>query len=167
MACLGVHFALSNDDVVALLSRPSDAERLTLVQEDIEERYFEEPRVYIAQSDKAWDAMHRALSDGLLGYDGGQYPLNHVVLGGQPLYAQDDYIISLKTPDQVKDVAVAIASITEEQFRERYNSIDPGEYGFDLTDEDFQYTWEWFQDVRVLFQTAASESRHVLFTADQ
>ncbi len=67
----------------------------------------------------------------------------------------------------MKDVAAAIASITEEQFKERYNSIDPDEYGFDLTDEDFQYTWEWFQEVRTLYQTATAENRHVLFTADQ
>jgi hypothetical protein len=167
MTCLGVHFALSDDDAAALLSKPSDEERLALIQEDIEERYFEEPHTYVAQSDKAWDAMHRVLSDGLLSYDGGQYPLNHVVLGGQPLYDQDDYIISLKTPEQVKDVAAAIANITEAQFKERYNSIDPDEYGFDLTDKDFQYTWKWFQKVRILYQTAASENRHVLFTADQ
>jgi hypothetical protein len=34
-------------------------------------------------------------------------------------------------------------------------------------DEDFAYTWEWFQDVRRLYQRAAAEGRHVLFTADQ
>jgi len=167
MACLGVHFALSSDDVAALLSKSNDEERLTFVQEEIEERYFEAPCTHIAQSDKAWDAMHRALSDGLLSYDGGHYPLSHVVLGGQPLYDEDDYIISLKTPDQVRDVAAAIAGITQEQFREKYDAIDPEEYGFDLTDEDFQYTWEWFQEVRALYQTAAAEGRHVLFTADQ
>lgn len=167
MGCLGVHFALSSDDVATLLSKPDDQDRLMYLQEEIEERYFEEPQTYIAQSDKAWDAMHRALSDGLLDYDGGTYPLNHVVLGGQPLYAQDDYIISLKTPKQVKDVAAAVADMTQAQFRDRYNAIDPEEYGLELTDEDFQYTWEWFQEVRRLYQTAASEDRHVLFTADQ
>lgn len=167
MAYLGVHFALSSDDVALLLSKQSDDERLALVQENIEVRYFEESRTYLAQSDKAWDAMHRALSEGPLSYDGGKYPLNHVVLGGQPLYDEDDYIISLKTPEQVKDVALALASLEKDQFRERYNAIDPEEYGFDLTDEDFQYTWEWFQEVRTLYQTAASEGRHVLFTADQ
>ena len=167
MGCLGVHFALSEDDVASLLSKPDDHQRLTYVQEEIEERYFEEPCTYIAQSDKAWDAIQRALADGLLSYAGGEYPLNHVVLGGQPLYSQDDYIISLKTPEQVKDAAAAIASITQEQFRDRYDAIDPAEYGLDLTDEDFHYTWEWFQEVRALYERAASESRHVLFTADQ
>lgn len=167
MSCLGVHFALSGDDVALLLSKQNDEERLTLIQDEFEERYFEEPGRYIAQSDKAWDAMHRALSDGLLSYDGGQYPLNHVVLGGQPLFSEDDYIISLKTPEQARDVALAIAGLTREQFRERYDAINPEDYGVDLTDEDFQYTWEWFQEVRTLYQTAASEGRHVLFTVDQ
>src|SRR5688572_30022236 len=113
MACLGVHFALSDDDVTALLSKRSDAERLAHIQEDIEERYFDESSIYFAQSDKAWDAMHRALSDGLLSYDGGEYPLNHVVLGGQALYGEDDYIVSLKSPQQVKDVAAAVAKVTQ------------------------------------------------------
>jgi hypothetical protein len=167
MGCLGVHFALSDDDVASLLSKSTDEDRLNYIQEEIEERYFEEPLIYIAQSDKAWDAMHRALTDGLLTYDGGEYPLSHVVLGGQPLYGQDDYIISLKTPDQVKDVAAVVAGITQDQFRELYNAIDPEKYGLDLTDEDFQYTWDWFQDVCVLYRTAASENRHVVFTADQ
>ena len=167
MACLGVHFALSSEDVALLLSKQSDQQRLTFIQQDIEERYFELHGRYTAESDKAWDAMHRALTDGLLSYSGGQYPLNHVVLGGQSLYDEDDYIISLKTPEQVRDVALAIEGLTQEQFRKRYHAINPEEYGFVLTDEDFQYTWDWLQPVRTLYRTAASEGRHVLFTADQ
>jgi hypothetical protein len=42
--------------------------------------------------------MHRSLANGLLEYDGGSYPLNHVVLDGLPLYGQDDYIIVKLTP---------------------------------------------------------------------
>jgi hypothetical protein len=68
MSCLGVHFALSDDDVAALLSKQSDADRLAMLKE-IEDRYFVEPRLHMAESDKAWDAMHRSLADGLLDYD--------------------------------------------------------------------------------------------------
>lgn len=167
MSCLGVHFALTDDDVRELLTRSSDAERLKFLQEELEVRYFEEPQTFIAESDKAWDAMHRALTDGLLNYDGGEYPLSHVVLGGQSIYGGDDYIMSLKTPAQVKDIAAAILQYTQEQFRARYDSIDPGRYGLALSGEDFSYAWEWFQGVRQLYQIAASEGRHVLFSADQ
>lgn len=43
----------------------------------------------------------------------------------------------------------------------------PEDYGFDLTDADFEYTWKWLQEVVRLYQTAADESRYILFTADQ
>ncbi len=167
MSCLGVHFALTEEDATTLLLKATDADRLEFVQEDIEERYFDDDRIYVAQSDKAWDAMHRGLAGGPLRYEGGDYPLNLAVIGGDPLYGAGDYIMSLKTPSQVKVVAAALASLTHDQFRQRYQSIDSEDYGFDLTDEDFEYTWNWLQEVTRLYQTAAAEGRHVLFTADQ
>ena len=111
--------------------------------------------------------MHRVLADGHLSWDGGKYPLNHAVLAGELLYTQTDYIISLKSPEQVRDIAVALPAITEEAFRERYFTIDAESYGSPLTEQDLAYTWEWFQGVRRLYRRAASEGRHVLFTADQ
>ena len=167
MGCLGVHFAISADDVQKLKSISDEQERLDHLKEEIEEFYFDESPHFVAESDKAWDAMHRTLSDGKLSWDGGTYPLNHAVLGGELLYTDSDYIMSLKSPDQVREVAVALASIDESQFRSRYFAIDATDYGFDLSEEDFGYTWEWFQNVRELFSRAASEQRYVLFTADQ
>jgi hypothetical protein len=52
--------------------------------------------------------MHRTLADGELAWEGGDYPLNHTVLAGRLLYTGDDYIMSLKTPAQMKDVAAAL-----------------------------------------------------------
>ncbi len=111
--------------------------------------------------------MHRALSDGQLSWDGGEYPLNHTVLAGELLYTDSDYIMSLKTPNQVRDIAAALPAITEEEFRRRYSAIDAESYGSPLSDEDFRYTWDWFQGVRDLYTRAAKEGRFVLFTADQ
>lgn len=167
MSCLGVHFALTEAEVAQLRAFTNEAELLDHVVEDIEVTYFEHYREYLAQSDKAWDAMHRVLADGELTYSGGEYPLSHVVLGGEILYSGDDYIMSLKTPDQVRDIAAALPAISEAEFRKRYDAIDPTEYGFPKSDVDFDYTWAWFQDVRTLYQRAATDGRYVLFTADQ
>lgn len=167
MSCLGVHFALSETDVAALRAFDDDQERLSFLQENLEERYMAEPKTYAAESDKSWDAMHRALSDGKLSWDGGAFPLNHAVLGGESLYTGDDYIMSLKTPAQVQVIASALRELTQEDFRARYNRIDRDSYDSELGDEDFAYTWDWFQEVRALFSRAAAEKRHVLFTADQ
>ena len=166
MSCLGVHFALSEEEVANLRSKPDNESRLEYLQEEVEETYFEKHPDLLAENDKSWDAMHRTLTDGKLSWDNGKYPLNHVIMGGEPLYSDDDYIISLKTPKQVQDIAAALPSVTEAEFRKRYFAIDES-YGFPLSEEDFGYTWENFQSVRELFLRAASKNRYVLFTADQ
>lgn len=167
MSCLGVHMALTEEDVAALRWVEDEQQRLTFFQEEIEEFYFTDPKTYVAESDKAWDAIHRTLTNGTLTCDEGAYPLSHVVLGGESLYSQPDYIMSLKNPQHARDIAAALRGISEVEFRKGYNAIDPTDYGHDLTDEDFDYTWPWFQNVRDLYRHAASEGRYVLFTADQ
>jgi len=167
MSCLGVHFSLSEKEVHKLKSFKKDDARLEYLQEDIEETYMDEHEDRTAQTDKSWDAMHRALADGDLSYKTGPYPLRLTVIGGEPIYSAGDYIMSLKTPSEVQDVATALSAITKEDFRKRYDTIDEGKYGFPRTDEDFDYTWEWFTGVVTFYQKAAEEKRWVLFTADQ
>jgi hypothetical protein len=166
MGCLGAHFALTQEEVAGLQAIENEQERLEHLVE-VEEDYFSNFRDYLAESDKAWDAMHRALADGEMTWDGGEYPLNHVVLGSELLYTGSDYIMSLKTPEQVRDVAAALPGITESEFRRRYFAINPDSYGFPISEDDFQYTWDWFQGVRDLYLRAAKETRYVLFSADQ
>jgi hypothetical protein len=167
MSCLGVHFALTEKEVTQLRSLKDEPARLEHLQEVIEATYFGEYPDLKAESDKAWDAMHRTLADGRLTWDGGAYPLNHVVLAGELLYTNPDYIMSLKTPQQVRDIATALPAITEAEFRRRYYVIDARNYSTPLSEEDFGYTWDWFQGVRDLYTRAAKEGRFVLFTADQ
>jgi hypothetical protein len=167
MSCLGVHFALTEREVAHLRSLDDEQDRLEYVQEVIEEHYLNHEKQFAAESDKSWDAMHRALADGEMSWDGGDYPLNHTVLAGELLYTDSDYIMSLKTPEQVRDIAAALAGITETEFRRRYDAIDPKSYGSPLTDEDFRYTWDGFLGVRDLYTRAAQAGRFVLFTADQ
>jgi len=94
-----------------------EQERLEHIQEVIEEHYLSHEKQFAAESDKSWDAMHRAFSDGEMSWDGGDYPLNHTVLAGELLYTDSDYIMSLKTPKQVRDIAAALSGITEADFR--------------------------------------------------
>jgi hypothetical protein len=167
MAFLGVLFSLDEKTVSKLKSFKSDEDRLEFLQEDIEESIMENEPERFAEFDKSWDALHRSLTDGKFEWKNGTFPLNHVILGGQQIYHEDDYIMSLKTPEQVKQIAEAVVAISEEDLRKGYNKINSNDYGFDLTDEDFEYTWTWFQDSLDFWKKAASENRFVLFTADQ
>ena len=167
MGCLGVHFALTADEAAMLKSFIADEERLEYVTDEVEEAYFADHEELMAQSDKAWDGMHRTLTDGRFAYDNGTYPLSHVIMGGEVVYGKSDYIMVLKTPSQVKDVARAVSPITEDEFKARYRKIDQRHCDWSLSEEDCDYTWDWFQGVRDLFQRAADKNRYVLFTASQ
>lgn len=167
MSCLGVHFALTVEEVSLLRGQPDGEIRVNFVKEVFEDVYLVEESPYAAESAKAWDAMDRAMTmklDDSLDPDG---LLRYLVVDGESLNSDEDYILSLKTPDQVVLLATIIENIDISAFRNRYFMIDPAEYGEPLSEEDFQYTWEWFQCVRDLFRTAADSKRYVLFTVDQ
>ena len=167
MACLGVLFSLDEKTVLKLKSFGSDKDRLFFLQEEIEETIMENDPERFAELDKSWDALHRSLTDGKLEWNNGSFPLNHVILGGELLYHEDDYIMSLKTPEQTKKIADAIEEISDKDLRIGYKKISSSDYGFDLTDDDFEYTWTWFQNSKDFWKKAASENRFVLFTVDQ
>jgi hypothetical protein len=164
MSCLGVHFVLTDADVATLIDLESDEARLAYVRDVLEERELGGPGA--AESDKAWDAMHRVLADGELTLEGGEYPLSHVVLGGQSLYDGEDFLMTLKTADEVRDIAQALRELSEEEFRLRYAGLG-ADYDGDAGEDDLVYTWEWFQGVRDLYLLAAESGKSVLFTADQ
>ena len=105
MSCRGALFALNEGDVEALRALDERA-RVHHVTDVLEER--EQGGPWAAETDKAWDAIQRCFSGGVLAWEGGEYPLNHVILCGESLYTGGDSILSLKTPAQVRDIAAKV-----------------------------------------------------------
>lgn len=164
MGCRGVHFALTDNDEKELLERAgNDDAILELLKEEIEERWDEQ---WLQETDKAWDAIHRCLTDGTLEIED-KSPRHMCILGGRQMYSGNDYIISYLTPAQVEQVAESIHKITVEDFREQYYKIDEDNYGVDLGEEDFGYTWEYFVDLKAFFAKASAANRPVVFSVDQ
>ena len=164
MGCRGVHFALNEVQYKRVISARSDNELVDIIQEDIEEAWDED---WLHETDKAWDAIHRCLTDGKLSFDNGKSPLSTVVIGGNNLYKGDDYIISLVPPENVRSVAELLASIDKAKLKEGYELIDQSDYDGEIGEEDFEYTWEWFKGLPKLFSKAAEAGRAVIFTVDQ
>jgi hypothetical protein len=163
MSALGVHFAVTPAKGRELLAAKSDRKLMGLI-EALEETW-EKP--FVVESDKAWDAIHRCLTDGSLLYVSGEYPLNHCICGGRQLHRGRDYTASFVSARQVKDVAAALTRVTKAWMRRRYSQIDPEEYDeVEMGDEDFDYTWTNFLDVRRFYKKAAKAGRAVLFTVD-
>jgi hypothetical protein len=166
MACRGIHFSLDEPTALAVLSIEDEQERLQYILQRIEEDYFSHHPEWLAETDKAWDWIHRVLTDGDLNWNNGTYPLNHVVMGGERLYSKSDWIISLKTPKQVADAAVELRKLTESSFREKFFLLDEFEIEHSY-DEDCKYSWVWFQSLREFWLRAAAEGRFVLFSVSQ
>jgi len=160
---LGRHFALSEADLNSVKELALTTALVEFISNDVEERYTEE---WFGDTDKAWDAIHRAFNDSALDYRF-ETPLQGVILGGEPLYGGDDYVVSLKTADEVRKINDALQPITREDFEMAYRRIDPEQYGFPLSDDDLDYSWHWLGDLKSFYARAAAARRAVIFTTDQ
>lgn len=166
MSCIGVLFAVESPVVDELRKFDNDDDLLDYLQTTIEEDFFENHPDWLCDIGKAWDAMHRCLTDGDVGWNNGTFPLNHVILGGEQLYEENDYIVSLKDTEQVAEIAAALAKVTPVDFRRGYDRIDPAHYDGPYGLDDFQITWDEFESVVDFYQHASEAKRLVLFTVD-
>jgi hypothetical protein len=172
MSCLGVFFGI-DEKTAQSLEEIKRTDIVNYVRQNIEEVYFEKYENQVAEIDKAWDAVQRALSENEFepGIVKGTYPSNMIVLGGKILYGdkngEDDYIISLKNPVEVSDIYKFLSELHKSRFRELYFQIDEETYGFDVDEQDFEYTWEWLEGTVDFWKNAADKKLSVIFTVDQ
>ena len=163
MGCLGGFRAITKEELDKLRAVPR-ADRVPDYLDEME-------TVDIYDVDKAWDAMHRALCGSELKFGNNPAPGCWVVLGGEVLRGdreeEDDYLVILKTPEQVREVSRFLQGLTEEAFRKLYFAMDPEAYGFPLDEEDFAYTWENLSGSRPFWHSAAEKGLWVLFDVDQ
>jgi hypothetical protein len=158
-------FALNDEQEAALMATRTDEEVRTFVDEVEEGDWDGEP--LDCETDKAWDAMHRCLSDGTLGCGRRASPLDMAVLGGCHHYEGEDYVVAHLRAHEVIQVAAALETVDKVWMRQRYDQIDPADYQGFLNDEDFDYTWYYFEEVRDFYRQAAAAKRPVIFTVDQ
>ena len=160
---LGMHFAISYDQAMKLLKCRSDEELTAMVGEEIEEAATEEDSF---GTDKAWDAIHRCLSNGTLDVRQGTRPLNMAIFGGNILNKGQDYFVVLLTPTEVKQVADALGQVTEEWMKKKYFDQKFPDYD-EKSQEDWEYTWGSFEGLPQFFAAAAARKQHVIFTVSQ
>ena len=163
MSCLGGFRAITKEELDKLRSVP----RADRVPDYLDEMEQEDS----CDLDKAWDAIHRALTNGKLEFGGKNPPGCWVILGGEALRGdregEEDYIVTCKNPHQAKRIYQFLQELTEEAFCKLYFAIDPEEYGFELSEEDFEYTWYYLSDSIPFWKNAAEKQLWVLFDVDQ
>jgi hypothetical protein len=166
MACRGAFFALRSSEKDHLLALTSDEKRLGYVQDEIEAAWDE---AHLLELDKAWDAIHRCLTDGTLTVSRCSSPLGKLILGGMQLYSDtQSYIINLTESSELSEISTALKAVTKEWLKERYDQLRntnyPQEY---ISEQDWEYTWDWFSGIPAFVDRSAEEGRCIIFTVDQ
>jgi Domain of unknown function (DUF1877) len=161
MSCLGVHFSFPAAQGGGLWDGDEAARAFVA---ELEERW---DTYYLQETDKAWDAIHRCLSDGTLKWSAGDWPLCGAILGGEHMYLGSDFIICFIDDEDITEIAGALDEVTQPWFRERYFGLAARGYEGPVSEPDFDYTWHWFELMRAFFRKTADEGRHMVFTADQ
>jgi hypothetical protein len=167
MSRRGTFYAVTPEEAQQLLSLVGNDAALATAALDL--YTMERQRAhFIAGIDKSWDAMHRCLTDGTLhGIGRGTTPLSWCVLGGRNLHAGKEFIVCYVTPEQVEQVSDALDEISVAALVANYRKLPDTDYRGSYGDEDFQYTWDYFTNVRNLYSKAADAGRGVVFVLDQ
>lgn len=149
-----------------VFSLTSNAERLEYIQEGIEAAWDEE---HSLETDKAWDAIHRCLTDGNLTLAATDNPLGKLIVGGQQLYSDtQNYIINFVDHSELPEISEALKTVTKEWMKVRYDSLRDTDYPQEfISDQDWQYTWDWFSGIPDFIGRTDREGRSVIFTVDQ
>jgi hypothetical protein len=163
MGCLGVLFAIDKNQEKLLLKCKNDKDLVNYIQENIEKEWDEN---WLCETDKSWDAIHRCFANGKLELFGGKNPLNAVIFGSIILNKGSDYYVSFKNKKVVKKIGKEINTISKDQLRVLYDNIT-SDYQGEKNDEDFEYTWDWFNIIKEFYLKISKTDRSVIFTVDQ
>jgi len=162
----GTFYAITPDEADRLLGLVGNDSALAAEALDLYSIERQKTR-FIAAVDKAWDVLHRCLTDGSLNDLGkGATPLSWCILGGKSLHAGKEFIICYVAPEQVSQVAQALDELDVHWLVLRYKNLESSGYTGLITTEDFDYAWENFTNVRNLYSKAAATNRAVVFVAD-
>jgi hypothetical protein len=162
----GAYIILQRDAVRELLAREDDASRRQFIERLRKSpKYLEADLVF--ECGTAWDPIHRCLTEGTLDAEGGEFPLNHCVLGGRRLHEGDDFEAVYLRPDIVPFVAEAIGDVKRAELYEIYMRLDPADYGRPSSEKEFDEIWSIFKQIRQFLDSAAMERDAVLFTVER
>lgn len=171
MPCRGWYTAVLPNEATAILST-ADVDELLETLNDLYPAADADGR--IQSVDKSWDAMHRVLCGGWLDASHGDASRRACVIGARQLSNRSDWIMSFVDPPLVTKVVEAIAGVEKAWFHDQYFALHhnpPGNrvhrYEVDLTEEDFEYTWAYFTEVRDFYRRAAERGLATIFSVDQ
>ena len=164
MVGTGYHIALGREHAKRVFSIRDD-ESLRQFLEELKSSKEMQTSGRLLETGVLWDPIHRCLTEGELDPAGGEFPLNHVVLGGKQLHNGADYVAALVRPDMTRFIADALAELEEDDLRKKFFALGSGSYRQPIDEKRFMEIWLVIQDLIVFYSAAAENLEAVIFTA--
>jgi hypothetical protein len=161
---LGFHIALTREHAKRLHAIQDDSSLKTF-SDELQSSAEMKKKGRVIETGRTWDAIHRCLTDGELDPTGGDFPLNHVVLGGKHLHQGDGYTAVFIRPDMTPFIAEALGDVKQKDFREKFDALGSS-YTGGRSEKDFGEVWRQLQRLRVFFEDCSQNREAVMFTAD-
>jgi hypothetical protein len=160
----GFHIALGREHAKRLFGIKDD-ESLRQFVEELKASPEMKKSGRLLDNGPLWDPIHRCLTEGTLDPEGGDFPLNHAVLGGKQLHNSGDYVASLVRPDMTRFIADALAELEEDEMRQKFLALDRESYKQPIDEKHFMEMWLALQNLKIFYEAAAEGLEAVIFTA--
>ena len=160
----GFHIALSREHAKQLFAIKDDAALLKFLEE-LKSMPDLKKSGRILDLGTAWDPIHRCLTEGELDPAGGDFPLNHAVLGGKQLHKGGDSTAVLVRPDMTRFIADALEEVTEDDVRKKFFALNPKSYQQPIDEKHFMQVWIALQTLKDFYLAATENLEAVVFTA--
>ncbi len=160
----GFHVALGREHAKRLFGIKDDESLRQFVEELTNSKEIRSSG-RLVESGPHWATIHCCLTDGELDPAGGEFPLNHVVLGGKALHRGDDYTAVLVRPDMTLFIAEALGDLKQADFRAKFDALRSG-LPETARNKEFIEVWRTLVELRALFDDAAANLEAVLFTTE-
>ena len=162
MARLGMLYAITDEALEQLKAQDID-EMYDYMLEEIEEELFNTSEGF--EINKAWEGVQFCLGKGAWNEEN-KVPYN-VVFGGELILDHNDYVISLKKPEVIKDIVAYLeANNLQETIKNNFDKIPEEEYTLPKDEDNLTFLLDWSEGLLEFYKNALDKQLNVIFTVD-
>ena len=162
MARLGMFYAITDEALEQLKAQDID-EMYDYMLEEIEEELFNTSESF--EINKAWEGVQFCLGEGTWNEEN-KVPYN-VVFGGELILDHNDYVISLKKPEVIKDIVAYLeANNLQETIKNNFDKIPEEDFTLPKNEDCCDFLLECSKGLLEFYKNALDKQLNVIFTVD-
>ena len=162
MARLGMLYAITDEALEQLKTQDID-KMYDYMLEEIEEELFNTSEGF--EINKAWEGVQFYLGEGTWNEEN-KVPYN-VVFGGELILDHNDYVISLKKPEVIKDIVAYLETNNlQETIKNNFDKIPEEEYTLPKDEDNLTFLLDWSEGLLEFYKNALDKELNVIFTVD-